>query len=242
MRIENRANHHLRDGINKQLSVAVMKGRSVIALIMLLLAIDQAIKIYIKTHFYYGEEIKVFDWFRILFIENPGMAWGLKLGKGDAGKLALTLFRLAAVAWGFFYLRKIIREKYHWGFIISAGFVYAGAMGNLIDSLFYGLIFEKSDPIAQNLARAFTPQSGYAGLGFGHVVDMWYFPIIRTTLPSWVPIWGGDNFEFFSPVFNTADVWVSVGVISILIFQKRFFRKSKPVETLSSRNEMDVSS
>lgn len=204
-----------------------MKGRNVVSLILILIFIDHAIKIYIKTHFYYGEEHKVFEWFRIYFIENPGMAWGLKLGKGDLGKLALTLFRLAAVIWGAIYLRKIMREKYRPGFIASVAFVYAGAMGNLIDSLFYGLIFEKSDPVTQNIARGFTSESDYAGLGFGHVVDMWYFPIIRTTLPEWLPIWGGEYFEFFSPVFNTADVWVSTGVISILVFQKKFFKSHK---------------
>lgn len=217
-----------------------MKGKTTVLFILILLLIDQSIKVYIKTHFYYGEEVRVFDWFRIHFIENPGMAWGLKLGKGDAGKLALTLFRLAAVIWGFFYLRKIIREKYHSGFIISACFVYAGAFGNLIDSLFYGLVFEKSDPALQNIAQAFTPESGYAGLGFGHVVDMWYFPMVRTMLPQWVPIWGGDYFEFFSPVFNTADVWVSAGVISILGFQKRFFKK-QPDKTPAPDQEIPLS-
>lgn len=204
-----------------------MNGRRVVLFILLLVCIDQAIKVYIKTNFYYGEEHKVFDWFRIHFIENPGLAWGWKLGKGDLGKLALTLFRLAAVIWGTFYLKKIIQRKYRPGFILCAAFIYAGALGNLIDSLFYGLIFEKSDPVTQNIARAFPPGGGYAGFMFGHVVDMWYFPIIRTKLPEWLPIWGGDDFEFFSPVFNTADVWVSVGVISLLIFQKRFFKQEK---------------
>ena len=204
----------------------ILKGKSIIILISLLVLIDQAIKVYIKTNFYYGEEHKVFDWFRIHFIENPGMAWGLKLGGGDAGKLALTLVRLVAVIWGIFYIRKIIQKHWHRGFIISVAFIYAGALGNLIDSLFYGLIFEKSDPITQNVASAFTTQSGYAGFMFGPVVDMWYFPIIRTTLPEGFPVWGGQYFEFFSPVFNTADVWVSAGMITILIFQKKFFKKS----------------
>lgn len=206
-----------------------LKGRNVALLIFLLIFIDQAIKIYIKTHFYYDEEHKVLglNWFRLHFLENPGMAWGWKLGKGDIGKLALTLFRLAAVTWGYFYIRKIIRRKYHAGFIICTSLVYAGAFGNLIDSLFYGLIYEKSDPVTQNVASAFTSESGYAGFMLGHVVDMWHFPIIKTTLPSWLPIWGGDYFEFFSPVFNTADVWVSTGVIVLLIFQKRFFKKSE---------------
>lgn len=204
-----------------------MKGKQVTILILLLLFIDQAIKIYIKTNFYYGEEHKVFeqDWFRLHFLENPGMAWGWKLGQGDIAKIALTFFRLVAVVWGTFYLKKIIAQKYHPGFIICVAFIYAGALGNLIDSLFYGLIFEKSNPITQNIAEAFSPNSGYAGLMYGHVVDMWYFPIINTKLPEWIPFWGGNDFEFFQPVFNTADVWVSTGVITILIFQKRFFRK-----------------
>lgn len=203
-----------------------MKAKQVVLLIFLLLVIDQAIKIYIKTSFYYGQEIRVIgmNWFRLHFIENPGMAWGLQLGKGDVAKLALTLFRLAAIIWGAFYLNKIIKGNYHKGFIVSVSLVYAGAMGNLIDSLFYGLIFEKSDPALLNIARTFPPEGGYAGFMYGHVVDMWYLPIIRTTLPAWFPIWGGKPFEFFSPVFNTADIWVSTGVIAILVFQKRFFK------------------
>ncbi|GAB3833132.1 lipoprotein signal peptidase [Pontibacter rugosus] len=177
-----------------------MKGKHVFVLILLLVAIDQAIKVYIKTNFYYGEELKVFglDWFRLHFLENPGMAWGLKLGEGDIAKIALTLLRLAAVIGGTFYLRKFIKEKYHKGFILCVAFIYAGALGNLIDSLFYGLIFEKSDPALWNVARAFPPGGGYAGLMYGHVVDMWYFPIFNTTLPDWLPVWGGKPFEFFS--------------------------------------------
>ncbi len=209
-----------------------MKGKDVAILIFFLVFIDQAIKVYIKTSFYYGEEHKVFglDWFRLHFLENSGMAWGWKLGEGDAGKLALTLFRLGAIVWGSFYLQKIVRKQYHKGFILCASFIFAGALGNLIDSLFYGLIFERSDPALQNIANAFPPGGGYAGLLFGRVVDMWYFPIINTTFPNWLPIWGGETFEFFSPVFNTADIWVSVGVITLLIFQKRFFvhRKKPP--------------
>lgn len=205
-----------------------MKGKQVTILILLLLFIDQAIKIYIKTNFYYGEEHKVFGqyWFRLHFLENPGMAWGWKFGQGDIAKLALTSFRLGAVIWGSFYIAKIIRRKYHPGFIISVAFIYAGALGNLIDSLFYGLIFEKSDPVTQNIAHAFSPHSGYAGFMYGHVVDMWYFPFFVTKLPEWIPFWGGNDFEFFQPVFKTADVWVSTGVITILVFQKRFFRKA----------------
>lgn len=207
----------------------LMKGRTVFLLIFILVMIDQVIKVYIKTHFYYGEEIGVLglSWFRLHFLENPGMAWGLKLGKGDIAKVALTLFRLAAVIWGTFYLQKIIRKKYPSGFITCVAFIYAGALGNLIDSLFYGLIFEKSDPELMNIAKVFPPGGGYAGFMYGHVVDMWYFPIIQTTLPDWLPIWGGKPFEFFAPVFNTADVWVSAGVIAILIFQRRVLNNPK---------------
>lgn len=205
-----------------------MKGKTVVLFILLLIVIDQAIKIYIKTNFYYGEENKVLglDWFRLHFIENPGMAWGWKLGEGNAGKLTLTLLRLTAVVWGSFYLARITRKNYHKGFIYCVAFIYAGAFGNLIDSMFYGLIFEKSDPAIQNVAQAFPPDGGYAGLLFGRVVDMLYFPIMDIRLPDWWPVSGGKYFEFFSPVFNVADVWVSVGVISLLVFQRRFFARS----------------
>lgn len=199
------------------------KGRNAALFILLLLLIDQSIKIYIKTNYYYGEELKVFGlgWFRLHFLENSGMAWGLKLGEGDAGKLTLTLLRLIAVIWGSFYISGIIRKKYHPGFIACIAFIYAGALGNLIDSLFYGIIFQESDPNLKNIAIAFPPGGGYAGLMYGRVVDMLYFPIINTEFPEWIPILGGRNFEFFSPVFNIADVWVSTGVI-IFLFQKRF--------------------
>ena len=192
---------------------------------------DQAVKFYVKTHYYIGEEIKVFglSWFKLHFVENEGMAWGWKMG-GEWGKIALTLFRLLAVIAGTFIIRNFIRKNYHRGFIICSAFIYAGALGNLIDSMFYGMIFEGSDPYLQNVAKAFPAEGGYAGFLHGKVVDMLYFPIIRDArYPEWFPIWNGEEFEFFRPVFNIADASISLGVITILIFQNKFFKKEEEV-------------
>jgi signal peptidase II len=204
-----------------------VKSRNIVLLILLILIIDQVVKVYIKTHFYIGHEIKVFglNWFRVHFVENEGMAWGWKMG-GDWGKVALTLFRLVAVIAGVFIIRDFIRKKYHPGFIYCSALIFAGALGNLIDSMFYGLIFTESDPYIQNVANIF-PKQGYAGFLHGKVVDMLYFPIIRDMhYPAWFPFWGGEEFEFFRPVFNIADAAISVGVIAILIFQNKFFKKT----------------
>lgn len=207
-----------------------MKGRQIIFIILLVIFADQALKFYIKLHYFAGEEHNMLgNWFRLHFVENEGMAWGWKFG-GGFGKIALTLFRLVAVIWGSFLLRDFVRKKYHQGFIICASLIYAGALGNLIDSLFYGLLFEQSNPISQNIARLLPPGGGYNGLLHGKVVDMLYFPIITNAqYPSWFPFIGGDYFEFFRPVFNLADASISTGVISILLFQNRFFRKNKIV-------------
>jgi len=157
-------------------------------------------------------------WAKLYFIENEGMAWGWKFG-GEWGKAALTLFRLAAVIFGTWYLGKIVKEKYSKGFIVCASLIYAGALGNLIDSMFYGMIFSASDYVT--VASAF-PDKGYAGFLHGHVVDMLYFPMVKSTYPSWMPFLGGREFEFFSPIFNIADAAISVGVITLLLFQRRF--------------------
>lgn len=168
------------------------------------------------------------SWFRLFFIENEGMAWGWKFG-GEWGKLALTLFRLVAVIFGAFYIRSIIQKKYHKGFIACVALIFAGALGNLIDSMFYGLIFSASDH-GYPLARLLPEEGGYAGFLHGRVVDMLYLPIIEDKiLPEWIPFWGGDRFTFFSPIFNIADASISIGVIIILLFQKRFFKKH-PIE------------
>lgn len=232
------------------------KARNIILLIGLILVVDQCIKIWVKTHMplsYHWDDAhmgvtpydsgirpfgKTAEWCQIYFVENEGMAWGWKFG-GDMGKMALTLFRMAAVLFGIWYIREILRKKYHTGFIVCVGLIFAGALGNLIDSMFYGMIFESSS--VAEVARIF-PEKGYAGFLHGKVVDMFYFPIIRSTYPSWLPFIGGDEFEFFSPVFNLADASISVGVITLLIFQKRFMlpmqeTPDKSIETNTKVND-----
>lgn len=205
-----------------------MKLRSAVLLILLVIVADQALKIWIKTTFPFGHITNVLglSWFRLYFIENEGMAWGWKFG-GEWGKMLLTLFRLLAVGFGTWYIAKIVRERYTTGFIVCAALIYAGALGNLIDSLFYGLLF--SQTTYTQIAEALPPGGGYAGFLHGHVVDMLYFPIIQTTMPNWVPFIGGKPFEFFSPIFNIADASISIGVLVLLAFQKKFFHKEEAV-------------
>ena len=213
---------------------SAVKAKHVVLIILLIILVDQSLKFYIKTNYYLGQENNMLgSWFRLHFVENEGMAWGWQLG-GDFGKIILTLFRLVAVVFGTFYLRTIIRKNYHRGFIICASLIYAGALGNLIDSMFYGLIFDNSDPYLQNVARIFPATGGYTTFLHGKVVDMFYFPIITDAhFPSWFPLWGGEEFEFFRPVFNLADASISIGVIALLIFQKRFFSK-KEIENVTT--------
>ncbi|HEY6505304.1 MAG TPA: lipoprotein signal peptidase [Chitinophagaceae bacterium] len=204
-----------------------MKLRKVILIIALIIFADQALKIWIKTSYGYGNTgITGLNWFQLYFIENKGMAWGWEFG-GEWGKMILTLFRLVAVIFGTWYIAKIARKHYSRGFIICAALIYAGALGNLIDSMFYGMIFSHSDYGV--VASAFPSEGGYAGFLHGKVVDMLYFPIIRNAeFPSWFPFVGeNEKFEFFSPIFNIADASISVGVITLLLFQKRFFKKHK---------------
>ena len=217
-----------------------MKGRNVFLVILLLVIADQALKIYIKTNYQLEDSHNIAgQWFKLYFVENEGMAYGWQFG-GQWGKIILTLFRLAAVIFGVFYLQQIVRKKYHPGFIFCASLIFAGALGNLLDSMFYGLIFEEST--MHSVAKIF-PAHGYAGFLHGRVVDMLYFPIIPNGhFPSWVPRWGGTNFIFFSPIFNLADASISTGVISILVFQGKFFRHrvrdaSRTVETSALVND-----
>jgi signal peptidase II len=211
----------------------MMKRKHVILLILLILIFDQALKIWVKTSFTWQQQQPIAGtWFRLFFIENAGMAWGWKLGN-EWGKVALTLFRLAAVIFGVWYIGKIIRQRYHKGFIICAALIFAGALGNLIDSMFYGLIFDKGmlydsvmkDHVGYSGIANFSAK-GYTGFLHGNVVDMLYFPLIEDKLfPGWIPFVGGDRFTFFSPIFNIADASISAGVITLLLFQKRFFKK-----------------
>lgn len=226
-----------------------MKLRSAVLIILLIIVSDQLLKIWIKTSYSTGLVTEIFPWFHLHFIENPGMAWGWKFGN-ETGKVILTLFRLAAVIFGTWYLGRIVKQKYHKGFIVCASLIYAGALGNLIDSMFYGMLFDKGlhfDPVLKDYisysgVAAFSAD-GYSSFLHGSVVDMLYFPIINTTLPDWFPFWGGKDFEFFSPIFNIADASISTGVITLLIFQKRFFQKQVseenpgPVETSANSSD-----
>lgn len=201
----------------------VLKYRHIVFIVVLILLVDQVLKFWIKTNMTIAEQFPVISsWFFIHFIENEGMAYGLKFG-GEFGKIALTLFRLIAVVIGFFYMKKLVKEEYHKGLLICGALILAGAAGNLIDSMFYGMIFSESTryEVAQYLPAA----GGYGTFLHGNVVDMLYFPLFDGYLPSWVPIWGGEYFIFFRPVFNIADASISIGVITILLFQKRFLHK-----------------
>jgi signal peptidase II len=210
-----------------------LRLKHVVFIIATIIIVDQVLKIWIKTTYPTGEVIRVFgmDWFRLHFIENPGMAWGWKFGN-EIGKIVLTLFRLAAVIFGTWYLGQIVKKKYSKGFIVCASLIYAGALGNLIDSMFYGMFFDKglhyeptiNDYISYSGIAQFSSE-GYSSFLHGSVVDMLYFPMFSGNFPSWMPWVGGESFEFFSPIFNIADASISIGVITLLLFQKRFFKK-----------------
>lgn len=199
-------------------------------LIILILLVDQISKIYIKTHFVLGENVKVFSWFQILFIENNGMAWGAKLSdfltfiSDRTAKLILTLFRLAAIVGIGYWLVNTVRDKGSKILIIAISLIFAGALGNIIDSVFYGVIF--SDSYGE-LATFLPKNGGYDSLFHGKVVDMLHFPLWKGYLPEWLPFFGGKYFTFFEPVFNIADIAISTGIGILLVFNKKAFPKQE---------------
>jgi len=190
-------------------------------IILLVLLLDQTLKIWVKTHMMLGEEFNVIgDWFVIHFIENNGMAFGMELS-GKFGKIILSVFRIIAVVGIGYYLYQLTIKKASTGLIISISLVLAGALGNIIDSAFYGLIFNDSYP---QVATLFPLEGSYSTFLHGKVVDMFYFPLLEGNFPDWFPGWGGDHYVFFRPVFNVADSSISVGIVLILIFQRKFFK------------------
>ena len=202
------------------------KGSLVTLFVILLLVVDQIIKFAVKLNMTIGESIPVFgDWFQICFIENNGMAFGMQFG-GSVGKLALSLFRVVLIGFIIVYLRKLIKKAgTPTGVLVGLSLVLVGAIGNVVDCLFYGEIFSAST--YTQVAQLFPPDGGYTGFLYGKVVDMFYFPIIDTILPEWVPFYGGEHFIFFRPIFNFADACISVSVIYMLLFQRKFFMEEK---------------
>lgn len=195
-----------------------------VALIVVLLILDQVVKVWIKTHLMLGEEFSIFgDWFLIHFIENNGMAFGMEL-EGEWGKILLSLFRIVAVCGIGWYLYDISTKKAPLGLVISIALIFSGAMGNIIDSAFYGLFFNDS----YYQVATFMPEAGgYASFLHGKVVDMLYFPLLEGRFPEWLPMWGGEHYIFFRPVFNIADSYITIGVTFILLFQRKYFVQDK---------------
>ncbi|MCH5328822.1 MAG: lipoprotein signal peptidase [Coprobacter sp.] len=201
------------------------KGQVAILVILLVLLIDQGSKIWVKTHMFLGEDIRVTSWFYILFVENNGMAFGIEI----ISKLFLSLFRIAAVGVIGWYLCKLIRRpEVKTGYIVCVSLILAGAVGNIIDCIFYGLIFDA--PHAPQVAALFPEGGGYGTLFHGKVVDMLYFPLFHFYWPDWMPVVGGELFEFFRPVFNVADSAITVGVALVLLFYRRYLSSERPAQ------------
>ena len=207
-----------------------MSLKKSILIIILILLVDQISKFYIKTHFALGDEFRVFHWFRIYFVENDGMAWGTKISdflsfvSDRAAKIALTVFRIVAIFGIGYWLYDATKKKSPMILLIAIALIFAGALGNIIDSVFYGLLFNDSHG---QIATFLPSTGGYDGLLHGKVVDMLYFPIWKGYLPEWLPVFGGKFFTFFEPVFNIADMSISTGFIMLLVFNKKAFPKKE---------------
>ncbi len=209
-----------------------MSLRNSILIIAIILLIDQFTKIYIKTNFILGEEVKVFEWFKIYFIENDGMAWGTKI-PGTHGKLILTIFRLLAITGIGYWLYDASTKHSSRYLMVAISLIFAGAVGNIVDSVFYGQLFSDSH---HQLAEIFTDKP-YQKWFHGEVVDMLYFPIFEGHFPDWMPIWGGQPFKFFNAIFNVADVAISTGVGILIVFNKKAFTKKTVIESYKESKE-----
>ena len=193
----------------------VKRGWMAVLIITAILLIDQVIKIWVKTNMTLHEQIEIFSWFKIVFIENNGMAYGMEIGS----KLVLSIFRIVAISLLGYYIYGQVKKKARWGYLVCLSMVMAGAIGNLLDSMFYGLVFNAS---SEYYTSYWVPLgNGYAPFLMGKVVDMFYFPLIVTTWPDWVPFVGGNPYVFFSPIFNFADASISVGVVLLLLFYRK---------------------
>ncbi len=196
------------------------KGRVALLVIFSVLIVDQVIKVLVKTNMYWHESIHVADWFQIYFTENNGMAFGMEI----FGKMFLTSFRIIAVCFLTWYLVRIIKRGFKMGYIICISLILTGALGNIVDSVFYGVIFNEST--SYQIASFMPAEGGYSSLFHGKVVDMFYFPIIDTNWPEWMPFVGGQHFIFFSPIFNFADAAISCGIIALLLFYSKHLNES----------------
>lgn len=212
------------------------KSKLVWGILLSVLFIDQCIKIYIKLHYPLGLVKEFTPWAYLYFTENAGMAFGIEWG-GDYGKLVLTLFRLFACSWGIWFVHELLKKNESYWYLISVSLILAGAIGNVIDSVFYGILFTES---TEYQVAELSVGNGYAPLFYGKVVDMFYFPLFSGTFPSWFPIWGGEDFLFFRPIFNFADASITVGAFIFILFHKKIYEYSEKNKQPANRTDRDA--